>query len=711
MAIENKYGKSAVDATRKNALPPYLDLVFEDGFADGRGVIIKTVNLLFGEWTINTTDNNWYQTVVVEEVGDSSIILVFPDQEKITTYLSCGIFLSEEDSYGNNLIFCCSVNPYETPNFGDFSPILLIADGNGESDNPIIIDTALSLTSTNPVQNKVIATALNTKAPLVSPNFTGTPTAPTQIPSTEDTSIATTEFVHDALTSQLNSLSTELKSYADQAEADAISTASTNTDSKISAKIGNLGSSDTTVKTYVDTADTELSDRISELEGNITGPLGELAYLDEVAKTNLTAELQTLINNKADKATTLSGYGITDAYSISQADLAIDTAKQSAITSAKSYTDQQLTSKIGQIESDVKTYVDNKDSALSGQISSINNTLGTFGDIVTYDASQFDTAGAANAVLGTPDDTSSSNTVYGTKAAINGINSTIQGIQTSLGEKVSSIVAADNSVTIGGTAIAPSVAVKIDPDESNNLTLTNAGLKVATPSASASEYTIIKEATATEGYFASYTLQKDGVQVGTKIDIPKDFLIKSASIKDSAGEGDPSGLPAGTKYIDFVVNTYSGSGTESHIYLNVEDLVDAYTAGNGVTISGQNEISLNVVAANGLSVSSSGLSLSLASTSQNGALSSTDKAKIDSIEQGAQVNDIESISLNNEQLQVGEKNVNIPLATLSRVGVVKGSSEINVGTDGTMSITTVNINKLYQDEGDLFIINCGTSVV
>ena len=47
---------------------------------------------------------------------------------------------------------------------------------------------------------------------------------------------------------------------------------------------------------------------------------GALAALDEVAEANLEATLAAKINGKADKATTLAGYGITDAYTTTQTD-------------------------------------------------------------------------------------------------------------------------------------------------------------------------------------------------------------------------------------------------------------------------------------------------------------------------------------------------------------------------------------------------------
>lgn len=61
------------------------------------------------------------------------------------------------------------------------------------------VDSALSDSSTNPVQNKVINTALGNKAPLASPTFTGTPKAPTAAAGTNTTQIATTAFVTTAV--------------------------------------------------------------------------------------------------------------------------------------------------------------------------------------------------------------------------------------------------------------------------------------------------------------------------------------------------------------------------------------------------------------------------------------------------------------------------------------------------------------------------------
>lgn len=73
-----------------------------------------------------------------------------------------------------------------------------------EQSGTITVDSALSSTSENPVQNKVINQALGAKAPLASPTFTGTPKAPTAAAGTNTTQIATTAFVKTAIDNQLS---------------------------------------------------------------------------------------------------------------------------------------------------------------------------------------------------------------------------------------------------------------------------------------------------------------------------------------------------------------------------------------------------------------------------------------------------------------------------------------------------------------------------
>jgi len=114
------------------------------------------------------------------------------------------------------------------------------------------------------------------------------------------------------------------------------------------------------------------------------------------------------------------------------------------------------------------------------------------------------------------------------------------------------------------------------------------------------DFSIIKDANPGE-YAAVYHLTRkigDGQveNVGEPINIKKDFLVKSASIKVVVYPDNPyPGAKPGDKYIDFVINSKEAvePSKEEHIYLPVNDLVDIYTAGAGINISNNNVISIN----------------------------------------------------------------------------------------------------------------------
>lgn len=206
---------------------------------------------------------------------------------------------------------------------------------------------------------------------------------------------------------------------------------------------------------------------------------------------------------------------------------------------------------------------------------------------------------------------------------------TLNSVRNLANSKVASVSAGDNSLAVGGTPTAPTISIKISEVAGNNLTVEDDGLYVSVPSAS--EYTIAKKSTANQGYAASYQLTKDGVAVGVDIDIPKDFLVKSGSVEEVTVADEPyDGAVVGDKYLDFVINTIGDDETAQHIYIPVNDLVDAYTAGNGISISNTNEISLAIDStnANGLSVGQDGLVLNTASDTNSGAMSSSDFSKL-----------------------------------------------------------------------------------
>lgn len=96
--------------------------------------------------------------------------------------------------------------------------------------------------------------------------------------------------------------------------------------------------------------------------------------------------------------------------------------------------------------------------------------------------------------------------------------------------------------------------------------------------------TVEKQATADSGFSASYVVKQNGTQVGAKINIPKDYLVKTASLETvgatpSALESENS-LAKGSKYLKFVVNTTDNDGTETTLVIPVDDLIDVYEADN-----------------------------------------------------------------------------------------------------------------------------------
>ena len=98
-----------------------------------------------------------------------------------------------------------------------------------------------------------------------------------------------------------------------------------------------------------------------------------------------------------------------------------------------------------------------------------------------------------------------------------------------------------------------------------------------------SEVTVEKLEAAEEGYIASYVVKQNNTKVGATINIPKDYLVKNAELKTCTIADQPvAGYKVGDKYMDFTINVAEGSGNESHIYINVNELFDTYTSGSKV---------------------------------------------------------------------------------------------------------------------------------
>lgn len=165
----------------------------------------------------------------------------------------------------------------------------------------------------------------------------------------------------------------------------------------------------------------------------------------------------------------------------------------------------------------------------------------------------------------------------------------------------------------------------------------------------------------TDSVLKAYDIKQGGELVGT-IDIPKDLVVTSGQIVEESG----------VKYLRLTIANQS-----TPVDIAVSDLVDAYTAGNGIEVSTGNVISAKVVAENGLSVDAAGIKMGLASATANGAMSSSDFSKLAGIEADADVNVLEGVQVNGADLVIdGNKKVNVTIAT----GTADGTIKVN-GTD------------------------------
>lgn len=115
--------------------------------------------------------------------------------------------------------------------------------------------------------------------------------------------------------------------------------------------------------------------------------------------------------------------------------------------------------------------------------------------------------------------------------------------------------------------------------DKTNATQSNAGLMSAEDKtkldAIDTQYSINveKQSTADTGFFSTYVIKQNNTQKGVKINIPKDFLVKSATVKTCTTVNNPiQGYSVGDKYIDFIINTKDSTGTDEHLYLAAKEI-------------------------------------------------------------------------------------------------------------------------------------------
>lgn len=225
----------------------------------------------------------------------------------------------------------------------------------------------------------------------------------------------------------------------------------------------------------------------------------------------------------------------------------------------------------GQIKAAINA-LDVADEAVGGQyVSAVSETDGKISVTRTAlpDYSKvYEPIGSAEkvktTVIGMEGDLSSVDTIKGAKKYS---DEKITAVNEALTKKVDSVAAADASVIVS-EGVKPTVKVQIDNSVGNALKLVpEKGLRVDLPKAS--EYSIVKEESPI-GYSAIYHLTKDGSNVGTAINIPKDMVVSSGEVLTN-----PDLQHTGT----FIVLTLANAASDK-LYINVGDLIEYVTSGS-----------------------------------------------------------------------------------------------------------------------------------
>lgn len=290
--------------------------------------------------------------------------------------------------------------------------------------------------------------------------------------------------------------------------------------------------------------------------------------------SNLVDALISKFEEKDNKKTDMSGtfIGDTDSYPTVQAvKTFVDGITGGSIT--KDVDDLTYYTKTSDL-AEVATSGDYEDLSNTPTIPTVTGTLGDSSDAITASAVYNALLGKVDVVTGKGLSTNDYTNQEKTKLSEieNQANKTI--VDSSLSDSSENPVqnkiiksALDDKVELSDLAtVATSGSYA---DLANKPTLSSLGGVV----------TVEKQASADSGYISTYVVKQDGTQIGPKINIPKDYLVKSATMETVSIENTPvSGYAVGDKYLDFVINAQDNSETDNHIYINVKDLIDSYTA-------------------------------------------------------------------------------------------------------------------------------------
>ena len=206
-------------------------------------------------------------------------------------------------------------------------------------------------------------------------------------------------------------------------------------------------------------------------------------------------------------------------------------------------------------------------------------------------------------------DTASGSVAYSIKEAIKALDAGAFG---EAGKAIVSISQVDGKVTATTGTIAAEYVTFADADSAITATTVEGALteinKKVTALTDSSKVTLSSKTGTEDGVLKVYTIYQGGAEVGN-INIPKDLVVTSGSVvKGNWVDGKFTEATGGTgTALKLVI-----ANQTAPVYINTLDLVKDHTAGDGISISDTNVVSIKLDSTSEefLKVSGSGLTLS-----------------------------------------------------------------------------------------------------
>lgn len=268
-------------------------------------------------------------------------------------------------------------------------------------------------------------------------------------------------------------------------------------------------------------------------------------------------------------------------------------AAASALTEAKAYADQVVssaTTRISEVESDI-TELEGRVETAEGEIDALQEKAHTHAnaDVLSGITAEKVAAWDNKVDQEVGKGLSTNDFTNDLKTKLEGIES---GAEVNVIETVkvngTALTVTDKAVdieipaaTVTGVTSTTVNGLKLELTD-NKVTLVDDGLA---STLTGKNITLTTAATPTEGYLKTYVLTQGTTEIG-KIDLPKELVVTGGEVITATTE---TGLTEGEKYLKLTI-----ANQDTPVYIAVKDLVDAYTAGNGIAISETNEVSVRI---------------------------------------------------------------------------------------------------------------------